>query len=142
MSWDSRMHELFGIKPESFSGKYDDFLALVHLEDREKLAQEVTAALNQRTEFAVKFRVPCQLIICWALIGIDYPLVSRFVTRWDDNHSKTAFIPPHPGNQPHHVAGGLQLEYRAKLKIQSSCHQLHSLIKQIADFCARQASLS
>jgi hypothetical protein len=27
MSWDTRMHELFGMKPESFSGKYDDFLA-------------------------------------------------------------------------------------------------------------------
>jgi two-component system sensor histidine kinase/response regulator len=51
------MHELFGMKPGSFSGKYDDFLALVHLEDRDELAQEVNAALNQRTEFAVKFRV-------------------------------------------------------------------------------------
>ena len=51
------MHELFGMKPESFSGKYDDFLALVHPEDRDKLAQEVNAALSQRTEFAVKFRV-------------------------------------------------------------------------------------
>jgi PAS fold len=57
MSWDTRMHELFGMKPESFSGKYDDFLALVHLEDRDKLAQEVTVASNQRTGFAVKFRV-------------------------------------------------------------------------------------
>jgi hypothetical protein len=30
MLWDGRMHELFGIEPGSFSGKYVDFLALVH----------------------------------------------------------------------------------------------------------------
>jgi PAS domain-containing protein len=51
------MHELFGMNPESFSGKYDDFLLLVHHEDRDELARKFNAALTQRTDFAVKFRV-------------------------------------------------------------------------------------
>jgi PAS domain S-box-containing protein len=59
MLWDARMHELFGINPGSFSGTYDDFLALVHLEDRPRLEREMTAALGKDAEFAVKFRVIC-----------------------------------------------------------------------------------
>jgi phosphoserine phosphatase RsbU/P len=39
MEWDARMHQLFGLGPEEFGGKYEDFLALVHPGDRERLAQ-------------------------------------------------------------------------------------------------------
>src|ERR1700722_633610 len=58
MSWDLRMHELFGVEPESFSGNYDDFVALLHSEDRPKLTREkVTIALGQSHEFEVEFRI-------------------------------------------------------------------------------------
>ena len=57
MLWDGRMHELFGIEPGSFSGKYVDFLALVHSEDRPKVAREITTALGERSEFVVAFRI-------------------------------------------------------------------------------------
>jgi PAS domain S-box-containing protein len=57
MLWDARMHELFGVPPGDFSGKYDDFLALVHLEDRPRVAREVSAAVAERREFALNFRV-------------------------------------------------------------------------------------
>ena len=57
MLWDAGMHELFGVKPGSFHGKYDDFLALVHFEDRVKLAREIAAALGERPEFEVEFRI-------------------------------------------------------------------------------------
>jgi PAS domain S-box-containing protein len=57
MLWDGRMHELFGIAPGSFSGKYVDFLALVHSEDRPKVAREITTALGERSEFVVAFRI-------------------------------------------------------------------------------------
>ena len=56
------MHELFGIKPGGFSGKYDDFVALVEFEDRPRLArEEITATLIERPEFEVEFRFirPC-----------------------------------------------------------------------------------
>jgi two-component system sensor histidine kinase/response regulator len=56
MLWDYRMHELFGIQPGSFSGKYDDFLALVHLEDRPKLTLQIAAAMGKCPEFEVEFR--------------------------------------------------------------------------------------
>ncbi len=39
MEWDARMHQLFGLEPGGFGGRYDDFLALVHPGDRERLAQ-------------------------------------------------------------------------------------------------------
>jgi two-component system, sensor histidine kinase and response regulator len=42
MLWDARMHQLFGVQPGSFSGKYDDFLGLVHIEDRGRLAGDGT----------------------------------------------------------------------------------------------------
>jgi PAS domain S-box-containing protein len=57
MLWDARMHELFGVAPGSFSGAYDDFLSLVHFEDRPRLAMEMAAAFDKRSNFAVKFRV-------------------------------------------------------------------------------------
>jgi len=57
MLWDARMHELFGITSGSFSGKYVDFLALVHSEDRPKVVREITTALGERSEFVVEFRI-------------------------------------------------------------------------------------
>ena len=39
MEWDARMHHLFGLGPEEFGGRYEDFLALVHPGDRERLGQ-------------------------------------------------------------------------------------------------------
>ena len=57
MLWDAGMHELFGVLPGNFSGKYADFLALVHFEDRPRVAREVPAALAQGREFALNFRV-------------------------------------------------------------------------------------
>jgi sigma-B regulation protein RsbU (phosphoserine phosphatase) len=39
MDWDARMYQLFGLGPEEFGGRYEDFLALVHPGDRERLAQ-------------------------------------------------------------------------------------------------------
>jgi two-component system, sensor histidine kinase and response regulator len=58
MHWDARMHELLGLAPANFSGKYDDFVSLAHFEDRPKMLGQVAAALSNRNEYAVKFRVP------------------------------------------------------------------------------------
>ncbi len=39
MEWDPRMYNLFSLGPGEFGGRYEDFLALVHPGDRERLAQ-------------------------------------------------------------------------------------------------------
>ena len=38
--WDDRMHSLFGVAPGAFSRNYEDFLALLHDEDRERIRDE------------------------------------------------------------------------------------------------------
>ncbi len=57
MLWDARMYELLGVQSGNFSGKYDDFIALVHLEDRRGLEREMKIALTTPADFAVKFRI-------------------------------------------------------------------------------------
>jgi len=56
--WDEYMHYLFGIKPESFLGKYDFAINLIHRQDRQRVADEIQRALLNRTEFETEFRVP------------------------------------------------------------------------------------
>ena len=46
MRWDTQMHALFGLEPGSFSGKYNDFLALVDSGDRPRLAQEIAGQMR------------------------------------------------------------------------------------------------
>ncbi len=35
--WDERMHALFGLAPGAFKESYEDFLGLIHEEDRERI---------------------------------------------------------------------------------------------------------
>jgi hypothetical protein len=51
MQWDSRMHVLFGLEPKLFSGRYDDFLALVDSSDRDRLIREIATGLGQGGDF-------------------------------------------------------------------------------------------
>ena len=57
MRWDTQMYALFGLEPGSFSGKYNDFLALVDSGDRPRLAQEIAAGLDKCAEFGSEFRI-------------------------------------------------------------------------------------
>ena len=41
--WDERMHALFGLAPGAFTGNYEDFLGLLHEEDRERVRGEFIA---------------------------------------------------------------------------------------------------
>ena len=59
MLLDAGMHDLLGVKPGTFSGKCDDFLALVHFEDRLRLAREMAEVEDTRSESEVEFRVIC-----------------------------------------------------------------------------------
>ena len=57
MHWDERMHALFGMAPSAFNGRYDQFLELVHADDRQELATAFSRALEGRSELDQTFRV-------------------------------------------------------------------------------------
>jgi two-component system, sensor histidine kinase and response regulator len=77
MQWDARMHELLGVEPADFSGRYDDFVALVHFEDRPKMAEQMAAALSKCPEYAVEFRVPSSLAPVIRFFEMSFKVHSR-----------------------------------------------------------------
>ena len=48
--WDERMHSLVGLAPGAFAGNYEDFLSLLHEEDREKIRGEFTRAFTEHQQ--------------------------------------------------------------------------------------------
>jgi sigma-B regulation protein RsbU (phosphoserine phosphatase) len=57
MHWDERMHMLFGLAPSAFSGRYEQFLELIHAEDRQQVAKEFAQAVERCSEYEGSFRV-------------------------------------------------------------------------------------
>jgi sigma-B regulation protein RsbU (phosphoserine phosphatase) len=57
MYLDERMHALFGVAPSAFSGRYEQFLEMIHAEDREQVAKEFGRTLEGRLEYDGAFRV-------------------------------------------------------------------------------------
>jgi len=57
MHWDERMHALFGIAPSAFSGRYEQFLQLIHTDDRQEVARQFSRVLEGRLELDQTFRV-------------------------------------------------------------------------------------
>jgi two-component system, sensor histidine kinase and response regulator len=76
MWWDAQMHELFGLKAGDFSGKFHDFLALVHPEDRPGVTQMMTDALTKGTEFSLNFRVIRPLTIGECFLEMSFKFCS------------------------------------------------------------------
>jgi sigma-B regulation protein RsbU (phosphoserine phosphatase) len=57
MWWDERMHALFGLPPNTFKGSYEDFLSLIHEEDRERIREEFAKAASTRTAVDTEFQI-------------------------------------------------------------------------------------
>jgi PAS domain S-box-containing protein len=57
MHWDDFVHPLFGLAPGMFSERFDDFLALVHPADRERVRREMTEALASGAPYRTEYRV-------------------------------------------------------------------------------------
>ena len=57
MHWDERMHALFGLAPSTFSVRYEQFLEMIHAENRQQVASEFAQALERRAEYDGEFRV-------------------------------------------------------------------------------------
>jgi sigma-B regulation protein RsbU (phosphoserine phosphatase) len=54
---DARTHELLGLEPGTFSGQYEDWLALVHPEDRGRVRREVREAVKASSAYDTEYRV-------------------------------------------------------------------------------------
>ena len=102
MRWDTRMCALFGLEREEFSGKYDDFLALVGSSDRGRLTQEISAGLYKGNDFCCDFPVvrsrgaaECFLEM-WFKIRTDAENKTRYISGlcWDvtERHRITAAL--------------------------------------------------
>jgi PAS domain S-box-containing protein len=55
--WDARQHELFGRAPEATPQRMEEFYALIHPEDRERIKQAM-AATEVTGHFSDEFRIP------------------------------------------------------------------------------------
>jgi PAS domain S-box-containing protein len=57
ITWDDYLHPLFGLQPRTFPGRYEDFLALLHPEDRERVTREVSASVEKGAPYDNDYRV-------------------------------------------------------------------------------------
>ena len=56
-TWDEHLHALFSLVPGTFSGKLEDFLGMLHPDDRERVKGEMIAAMHGDADFATTYRV-------------------------------------------------------------------------------------
>jgi two-component system cell cycle sensor histidine kinase/response regulator CckA len=56
MVWDANTHQIHAIAPGEFGGKFADFVAVIHPEDRDKIVQGVSSASQGPADLAVEFR--------------------------------------------------------------------------------------
>lgn len=57
--WSERLEKLFGLEPKSFSGDYEDYMKLIHPDDREYIQQTVQNAIASKKPYSMEHRV------CW-----------------------------------------------------------------------------
>jgi PAS domain S-box-containing protein len=55
--WDESMYALLGLEPGTPPGKVEDFMALVHPGDRERVSREMTGTLVEGGDFESRFRI-------------------------------------------------------------------------------------
>ncbi len=57
MQWSEQLLDVFGVKPGDFGGKFEDYLARVHEEDRARVRAEIAQALHSGRGFRLEERV-------------------------------------------------------------------------------------
>ncbi|MCB0166693.1 MAG: PAS domain-containing protein, partial [Anaerolineae bacterium] len=55
--WDERMYEMYGVKPESFSGNYEGWKKNLHPDDLAEAVGAVQQAIHNQHEFHFEFRI-------------------------------------------------------------------------------------
>ena len=77
--WDERMHVLFGLAPSAFKGSYEEFLGLIHEEDRKRIRSEFMRAIADRAAVDTEFQV------AWPPDGSQHVVRMRSGVHCDDN---------------------------------------------------------
>jgi PAS domain S-box-containing protein len=77
--WDERMHALFGLAPGAFKEGFEDFLGLIHEEDRERIRNEFAHAIAERAAVDTEFQV------AWPSDGSKHEVRMRSRGHCDDN---------------------------------------------------------
>ena len=57
LTWSERVYELHGVTPETFGGRLEDFMSLIHPADRARVSEAVRQALENRADYGIEFRV-------------------------------------------------------------------------------------
>jgi len=57
IAWSEGLERMFGLRPGEFNGTYEMFAALVHPEDRDRVAQAVERAIATASDYVLEFRI-------------------------------------------------------------------------------------
>lgn len=55
--WDDYIHPLFGLEPGTFPGRHEDFLRLIHPDDRDRVRREIADCIEIDSEYDTEFHV-------------------------------------------------------------------------------------
>ncbi len=55
--WDDFIHPLFGLETGTFPGRYEDFLRMLHPDDRDRVAQEVARSVEDDAPYDTEYKV-------------------------------------------------------------------------------------
>ena len=55
--WDDFIHPLFGLEPGTFPGRYEDFLGTLHVDDRDRVTQEVARSVENDAPYDTEYKV-------------------------------------------------------------------------------------
>jgi len=58
INWDASIYPVFGIDKSTPLKTYEDFLALIHTDDREKVFNQIASAIENKTPFDSEYRIP------------------------------------------------------------------------------------
>ena len=57
VSWSDQLYDIYGLQPQEFGGTFDDFLSLVHDDDRERIHAEIATVLQTGQPFRLEERI-------------------------------------------------------------------------------------
>ncbi|WP_088889510.1 PAS domain S-box protein [Leptolyngbya ohadii] len=56
ITWSEQIYQFHGLTPETFSGKVEDFIELIHPEDRATVSTAIQQAVEKRSGYEIEFR--------------------------------------------------------------------------------------
>ncbi len=57
VTWSERVYELHGLTQDTFGGRAEDFLGVIHPEDAGRVGEAIRRALEERADYGIEFRV-------------------------------------------------------------------------------------